>query len=72
MVDNNDYYVIFKGTKLKKTQANRCGVGVFFGLFGIILTFVLPFEQYKIINYTIILSFVLIGYFVISPKIFKR
>jgi hypothetical protein len=68
---NNDYYVGFKGAKLNKLAANRAGIGILFGIIGIILTVFLPFKEHKFLNYAIIFVFAVVGYFVVGPKIFK-
>ena len=68
----NDDYIIFMGAKLTKLQANRSGIGILCGIIGILLSLILPFNEYKFINYMIILLFVMVGYFIIGPKIFKK
>jgi hypothetical protein len=72
MKKDNDYYVNFRGAKLNRLQANRAGVGIFFGIIGIVLTIFLPFKEQKIINFVIILIFALFGYFIVGPKVFKE
>ena len=71
MKNNNDYYIIFMGAKINRLQANRGGVGILFGIIGIVLTFFLPFREDRFLNYVIILAFALFGYFVVGPRIFK-
>lgn len=71
MRKENDYYILFKGAKVNKVQANRIGVGVIFGIIGIILTIFLPYEKKHFINYLMLLISVAVGYFIVSPKLFK-
>jgi len=35
----DEYYVDFKGARLTKLEANRIGVGIIFGIFGVVLLF---------------------------------
>ena len=72
MKNNNDYYIIFMGAKINRLQANRGGLGILFGIIGVVLTFFLPFREYRFINYVIIFFFAVFGYFVLGPRIFKR
>ena len=71
MGDNKDNFTLFRGTKVNKTQANRIGVGIVFGLIGIVLILLLPFKELKFLNYTILFLCVMFGYFIVGPKIFK-
>lgn len=67
-----DYYSDFRGVRLNKVEANRVGVGIISGFLGVLLITFLPFEKDSFINYIILFFFVLIGYFIIAPKIFKK
>ena len=69
---NNEYLVLFQGAKLSKREANKVGTGIIFGVVGMLGTFLFPIGQTKIINYTIILIFAAIGYFLIGNKIFRK
>jgi len=70
--DKDDYYSDFRGIRLNKVEANRVGVGIISGFVGVLLISILPFEKDNIINYIILFFFVLFGYFIIAPKIFKK
>ena len=66
------YYVNFKGATVTKTEANRIGVGIVFGIIGIIVVLLLPLRDEKILSYSLITMFIFIGYFIVSPLIFKK
>jgi len=68
----DEYYVDFKGVRLNKLEANRIGVGIIFGIFGIILLFFLPIEPKSLSSYILLVLCVFIGYFLVSPIIFKN
>ena len=69
---DHDYYVNFRGAILTKTEANRIGVGLIFGFIGIVLVLLLPVEDKGLLSYLIIGIFIFIGYFFVSPLIFKK
>ena len=69
---NNDYLVLFKGAKLSKREANKVGVGIIFGIIGIFVSiFITPMES-KIVDYAIIFIFIIIGYYWVGNKLFKK
>ncbi len=69
--NDKDYYVFFQTAKLNKREANQVGVGMIFGVIGLIVVFCLPIERNKIIDYLIISIFVIGGY-ILGCKIFKK
>jgi len=69
--NDNDYYILFKATKLNKREAKQVGVALIFGIIGLIVVFCLPIERNKIIDYLIISIFVIGGY-ILGCKIFKK
>ncbi len=71
MADNDDYYIFFKGAKVTKKQGNRIGIGILFGIIGSVIIPFLPIGTNRSISYCILLSFVLVGYFIIAPRIFR-
>jgi len=68
----DDYYVLFNGAKLTKNEANKIGIGILFGIVGIVVLQFLPFEKKSFISYLILAFFVLVGYFLVAPKIFRK
>lgn len=70
-MNKNKHYVIFMGVKLNKKSANRVGIGIIFGIIGGIISIIIPYKEFKIFNYLIIMLFIAIGYLLIAPKIFK-
>jgi len=70
--DKDEYYSDFRGVRLNRVEANRVGVGIISGFVGVLLIFILPFEKDSIINYLILTFFVLVGYFIVAPKLFKK
>ena len=69
---NDDYLVLFKGAKLSKREANKVGVGIIFGIIGIFVSiFIAPMES-KIVDYGIIFIFIIIGYYWVGNKLFKK
>lgn len=69
---NSDYPVDFRGAKLTQLEANRVGIGVFFGILGIVFVFFSNIEAKSILSYAVLLLFVIFGYFVVAPLIFKK
>ncbi len=69
--NKDEYYVDFKGARLTKLEANRIGVGIVFGIIGIVLLFFIPVKEKGILSYVLIVSFVFVGYFLVAPRIFK-
>ena len=70
--DEDDYIVLFKGSKLSKREANKVGLSIIFGLIGIAVSFLITGLKNSLVDIVIILAFVLVGYFVVGNKIFKR
>jgi len=70
--ENDDYLVLFKGAKLSKREANKVGVGIIFGIIGILISIFIPLVKSKIVDYAIILIFVVVGYYWIGNKLFKK
>jgi hypothetical protein len=71
----NDYLVLFSGAKISKREANKVGLGLIFGIIGVVLTVVINTatgKEFKIFNYIIIVVLTLFGYFIVGNKIFKR
>ena len=69
---NNDYLVLFKGAKLSKREANKVGVGIIFGIIGIFVSiFITPMKN-KIVDYAIIFIFIILGYYWVGNKLFKK
>jgi len=68
--NDNDYYILFKTAKLNKREAKQVGVGIVFGIIGLIVVFCLPIEKNKIIDYLIISIFITGGY-ILGCKVFK-
>lgn len=69
--DNDDYKVIFGGATISKLEANRVGVALIFGMFGIVALGLTLGLQNKL--QVFIVSFVLacVGYFGIAKRIYK-
>jgi hypothetical protein len=71
-INDDDYLVLFKGAKLQKREANKVGLGIIFGIAGMLLTNLIPIAKGNFFNYAVIFIFAAIGYFVIGNKIFKK
>ena len=71
MKKNSDYYIIFSGAKIDKLHGNRVGVGILFGIIGIIFAKYLSISS-ELLNYFVVASFVIVGYFVVGCTIFKK
>jgi hypothetical protein len=70
--DRDDYLVDFKGAKLTQLEANRISIGILFGILGIAVVFFLPIESKSVLSYGIIFLSVIIGYFVVAPRLFRK
>ena len=70
--NDSDDPVEFGGAKLTKLEANRIGVGILFGIVGVIVVVLSPIEAKSSVSYAVLVFFVFFGYFVISPLIFKK
>ena len=66
-----DSYVPFSGGIISKREAKRIGFGLIFGLVGIAVALVLPISKTGLVSYLIIALFLFVGYFIISPLLFK-
>jgi hypothetical protein len=68
---DDDYIVVFKGAKLNKKEANRVGLGIIFGIIGIIVGLIVlgPDRKYLILFTAFCLS--LFGYVYLGRKWFK-
>ncbi len=66
-----EYFVLFRGAKISKREANRAGVGLIFGFAGAIISACLIGPENKIATIMICIFFVAIGYFWVGNKIFK-
>lgn len=69
--DKDDYLVLFRGVKLTKVEANRVGLSSIFGFAGVLLSVFIIKTGNRSIDYLVIISFVIFGYF-LGNKIFKR
>ena len=72
MDKKDDYLVLFQGAKISKREANKVGVGILFGIIGILGTHYIQIGQAKIINYIVIFIFSLVGYLWVGNKLFKN
>ena len=69
---DDDYIVVFQMAKLSKRQAKKVGIGILFGLVGLIICLLIFGGKYKILSFTIIGIFLFIGYFLIGNKSVKN
>jgi hypothetical protein len=69
---NDDYVVSFKGARLSKREANKVGLGIIFGLLGVVVSLLLFGTQNRIITIAILSLFASVGYFLIGNKLFKK
>ena len=69
--DKKDYYVYFGGAKINRKEANRVGIGILFGVLGIILVTLLSINQRSLMSYIIIGISMFVGYFIVGSKLFK-
>jgi len=69
---DDDYIVLFQMAKLSKLEAKKVGIGILFGLVGLIVFFLIFGGKYKVLSYTIIGIFIFIGYFLIGNKFVKK
>lgn len=68
---NNDYVVLFKGVKLSKCEANSIGLGIIFGIAGILVAIFTPIAKVKFLAYVFIAVFSVLGYF-LGIKLFRK
>lgn len=68
---DDDYLVLFQGAKISKREANVVGFSAIFGIVGIIISIFIPVAKNKFIDYLIIISFIVIGFFW-GNRIFKK
>ena len=69
---DDDYIVLFRMAKLSKLEAKRVGIGILFGLVGLMISFLIFGGKYKVLSYTVIGIFIFIGYFLIGNKFVKK
>ena len=67
----DEYFVLFRGVKISKCEANRIGVGLIFGFVGAIISTFLIGPENRIVAIIVCILFVAIGYFWVGNKIFK-
>jgi hypothetical protein len=67
----DEYIVLFQGVKLSKRQANKVGLGLIFGFFGVIISLIFFGLENKIVVVIICSFFAAVGYFWIGNRIFK-
>jgi hypothetical protein len=59
--NDDDYYILLKGAKLNKREANKAGVGIIFGFIGAVTANVLPISG-RVAAFLIIAAFAITGY----------
>ena len=69
---DDDYVVVFQMEKLSKHEAKKVGIGILFGLVGLIISLFIFGGKYKIPSFIIIGIFLFIGYFLIGNKFIKN
>ena len=69
---DDDYIVLFRMAKLSKLEAKKVGIGILFGLVGLIVSFLIFGGKYKVLSYIVIGIFIFIGYFLIGNKFIKN
>ena len=69
--NKDDYYFPFQGMILTRLETKKLSIGFVSGFIGIILLLLLPFQLNKYVSFFILLFFFTLGYFIISPRIFK-
>ncbi len=67
----DDYVILFRGAKLSKNQAKSVGIGIFFGILGILILITTSVARTKIMAYILIAVFSIIGY-CLGVKLFER
>ena len=69
---DDDYIVLFQMAKLSKHEAKKVGIGILFGLVGLIISLLIFGGESKILSYTVIGIFLFIGYFLIGNRFIKK
>lgn len=67
----DNYPVYFKGGKLTRREAKIAETSIVFGIIGMVIVFFTPVAENKLIAYSIIIVFVIIGLYC-GNKIFKK
>lgn len=68
----DDYVVLFKGAKLSNLEWKKVGLGITFGLVGIIISLLTIGFENKFVSLIIIFTFALFGYLVLGERLFKK
>ena len=68
---NDNYIVLFKGTKLSRREANKVGLSLIVGFGGAILSVLCLGPENKLLAFIICAVLAAIGYFWLGKKIFK-
>ena len=68
----DDYIILFRMAKLSKFEAKKVGIGILFGLGGLIVSLLIFGGKSKMLSYTVIGIFIFIGYFLIGNKFVKK
>jgi len=71
-VKKDDYFVLFKGAKISKREANKVGLGIILGFIGMFVAFLMTRGTNKIMEYIIIIVFAIIGYFWLGNRLFRK
>jgi len=61
--DSDEYFVPFKGAKLKKDEANQAGVGIIAGIIGIVMAMMFFGTDHKLYSLILVGIFVGVGFF---------
>ena len=69
---DDDYIILFQMAKLSKHETKKVGIGILFGLVGLIISLAIFGGKYKILSFTVIGVFIFIGYFLIGNKLNKN
>ena len=69
---DDDYIILFRMAKLSKFEAKKVGIGILFGLVGLIVSLLIFEGKYKVLSYTVIGIFIFIGYFLIGNNFVKK
>ncbi len=70
--EKDDYIVLFQQAKLSKHEANKVGLGLIFGVIGVIICAIFLGPDHKFIGITLCIIFAIIGYLWVGNKVFKK
>ncbi len=70
--NKDDFYFVFQGMILTRSEAKKLGVGFLFGLIGVVILLLMPFQFNKYVSFLFLLFFFFLGYFIIAPKILGK